>query len=267
MSIYLELTRRFNTGRFRAILSGGQAVVMHRLAMMSKDGDWILREDDEACQHVLNVLQEYGATYRFGAPLHPRWLVAGWSSHLEFVHTGLRVRTDFLTRPPRLSPERVEAMWARAYSSEIPFLEVVDLIETKKTNREKDYAVIGELARLLVAPEEILLHSRSARDLAAVAKAHPDLVARLLSRRPMLAALADGRWDVLEAALDAERRQLMRAHEARLARFAAAAARWAAIWPEVSREMASLPLAAAHALMIRRAEGVLPVAVPEGEPI
>jgi len=43
MNIYVELTRQFNHGRLRAILAGGQAVVLHRLAIMSKDGDWILR--------------------------------------------------------------------------------------------------------------------------------------------------------------------------------------------------------------------------------
>jgi hypothetical protein len=31
MNIYLELTRKFNSGRGRAILAGGQAVVLHRL--------------------------------------------------------------------------------------------------------------------------------------------------------------------------------------------------------------------------------------------
>ncbi len=45
----------------RAVLSSGQAVVMHRLAVMSKDGDWILREDDEALEHILAVLDDRGA--------------------------------------------------------------------------------------------------------------------------------------------------------------------------------------------------------------
>ena len=72
MNIYLELTRKFNQGRLRAVLAGGQAVVLHRLAMMSKDGDWILREDEETMSHVLSVLAEYGAHYRFGAPLDVR---------------------------------------------------------------------------------------------------------------------------------------------------------------------------------------------------
>ncbi len=40
---YLELTEELNQGRLRVPLSSGQAVVVHRLAVMSKDGDWILR--------------------------------------------------------------------------------------------------------------------------------------------------------------------------------------------------------------------------------
>ncbi len=71
-NIYLELTARFNRDRLHAIISSGQAVVLHRLAIMSKDGDWILREDDETMRHVLRVLGEQGAHYRFGAPLDLR---------------------------------------------------------------------------------------------------------------------------------------------------------------------------------------------------
>ncbi len=47
MSIYLDLTRQFNEGKLRAIICSGQAVVLHRLAIMSKDGDWIIHEDEE----------------------------------------------------------------------------------------------------------------------------------------------------------------------------------------------------------------------------
>ena len=78
VNVYQELTAVLNAGRLRAILSSGQAVVMHRLAVMSKDGDWILREDDEAPGHVLAVLAERGAHYRFGAPLDRRWMAGGW---------------------------------------------------------------------------------------------------------------------------------------------------------------------------------------------
>ena len=100
---YLDLTEEFNRGRRRALVSSGQAVVLHRLAIMSKDGDWVLREDEEAVHHVLDVLAGRGARYRFGAPLDVRWLASGWSSHFEHWRDGLRLRTDFVTRPPRIS--------------------------------------------------------------------------------------------------------------------------------------------------------------------
>ena len=59
-NIYLQLTRLFNEGRKRVIITSGQAVVFYRLAIMSKDGDWIIREDAEATSYVLQVLNEKG---------------------------------------------------------------------------------------------------------------------------------------------------------------------------------------------------------------
>lgn len=261
-NIYLELTRRFNRGRLRAILSSGQAVVLHGLAVMSKDGDWILREDEECTGHILQVLEGYGARYRYGAPLDSRWLSGGWSSHLEFSFEGLRVRTDFVTRPPRLDPEAMERLWAD--HRPIPFVDAASLAELKKTNRERDYAVIGELARLMSGPREQLLHSRSARDLIRLARAHPELAAELARTRPLLAAGSESR-ETLEVALDAERRRLIRVNEARLARYAAAAEPWAVKWPALVRKLDGLPLPRAHAVMVEEALGALPFA-PAGAP-
>ena len=137
MSVYLSLTRAFNEGALRAILSSGQAVVVHRLALMSKDGDWILRERPEALRYVLEVLEKRGARYRFGAPLDVRWMEGGWNSHLEFSPDRLRVRTDFVTRPPRLSSSDLIALWREVESSDLPVVDPRRLAELKKTNREK----------------------------------------------------------------------------------------------------------------------------------
>lgn len=263
MNIYLQLTDEFNRGRLRAILSGGQAVVMHRVALMSKDGDWILREDNEALAHILTVLEGYGATCRFGAPLDVRWMSGGWSAHFEFMYHDLRIRTDFVTRPPRIPADRLALLWREQKDRKPPFLDAADLIESKKTNREKDYAAIGELARMLESVEDRLKYSRSARELIDLAGQYPDKIAEMEERRPVLAAISDG-LEPVEAALDAERRQLMRANERRLAAYMTAAARWQAIWPEISRSLDGKPLHAAHREMIRRAADLLPVTVPGG---
>ena len=44
-NIYLKLIQEFKKNRLRVIIFRGQAVVLHRLAIMSKDGDWIIREN------------------------------------------------------------------------------------------------------------------------------------------------------------------------------------------------------------------------------
>ncbi len=256
---YLDLTDAFNRGRRRALVSSGQAVVLHRLAIMSKDGDWVLREDDEAMRHVLDVLADRGASYRFGAPLDVRWLAGGWSAHFEHRRDGLRLRTDFVTRPPRLSPAALGRMWRDADASDSDVVGLEPLVQMKMTMREKDYAVIGELARRLDDPRSQLLLSRSSRDLIRLADDRPDVLAAVAPQRPLLAHIAGGR-EALEEALDRERRVLMRADEARLARYRVSAEAWAAAWSEVSRQIAGLRLHEAHRIVTTRAEGVLPCA-------
>jgi hypothetical protein len=257
MNVYLELTHEFNSGRTRAIVSSGQAVVLHRLAIMSKDGDWILREDQETLDHILSVLARHGACYRLGAPLDLRWMRGGWSAHLQFREGLLRVRTDFVTRPPRLSPEDLASLWTAQEGKSPPVVGLQALAELKKTDREKDYAVIGELVRLMPDPRDRLRYSRSARDLLDLVRRHPELAAKVGAARPVLAKAAEGR-DALETALDAERRELMHANERRLGAYRRAAADWSAAWTALDRELAALPLPEAHRLMVTRAEALLP---------
>jgi hypothetical protein len=263
MNIYFKLTNQFNKGRLRAILSSGQAVVLHRLAIMSKDGDWIIREDPEALMHILTVLNSFGARYRFGAPLDSRWLAGGWSSHFEFMNEGIRIRTDFVSRPPRISTERLEKIWKEQQSREFPFVDLPDLAELKKTNREKDYAIIGDLSRRMEHIEERLRYSRSAREINEWYLQDPDKVTALTKER----GIDPGSLrtvELLEMALDAERRRLIHQNERRLAGYATAAKEWSGCWKEVERKTAGLPLLEAHQILAGFAEKVLPKKIETG---
>lgn len=231
--------------------------MVHRLAIMSKAGDWILREEPAARNHVLEVLAAHGARYRFGAPLDLRWMAGGWSAHLEFRRGPLRLRTDFVTRPPRISADWLARIWRHAEATANDVVALEPLAAMKLTNREKDYAVVGELARLMTDPHAQLLYSRSSRDLLQLAEEHPAAVAAAARQRPLLASIAAGR-EALEEALDHERRLLIRANEERLARYLAAAEDWAKAWPDVQRQIEGLSLPEAHRLVVARAEEVLP---------
>ncbi len=260
-NIYLDLTNEFNDGELRAILSEDLAVVVHGLAFSSKDGDWIVRETPEAPDHILRVLASHGARYRMGAPLDVRWMSGGWSAHFEFSHEGNRVRCDFVTRPPRLSPTDLASLWQEherqeAFEEPVPTLDLRRLAELKKTDRERDYPFIGEIARRLPPSQEVLL-SRSARDLIALwpgFSAHEQ--EQFTSQRPLLREIERGRR-ALEVALDGERRKLMELNQYRLAAYERAALSWSKTWSSIKSEMATMPLLQGHALLVKRAEHIL----------
>jgi len=265
VSIYLSLTREFNAGRLRAIVCSGQAVVLLRLAIASKDGDWILREDQEAIDHVLSVLESHGARYRFGAPLDLRWLRGGWSSHFEFPENGLRVRTDFFTRPPRVTPQALADLWQEQEGRDPPFTGPKVLAAIKMTGRAKDWPFVGELARLVDSDRDRILLSQSARDLMSFAQRHPELVLELRDQRPALGALAEGE-SALEAEIDRERRTWMARDRRRIAAYVEAARDYAAGWSSSLAAIEGLPLRSAHALAVSWAESCLPVHPPDLDP-
>jgi len=217
-NLYFELTRELNAEGPIAALASGQAVVFYRLAMMSKDGDWILMETPAACQRALDVLTRRGARYRPGAPLDVRWLAAGWSSHFEFFDPkGRRIRCDFLTRPPRVPVEELSTLFT-AIAAPTLVVPIEPLIRMKQTQRAKDYPIIGELARMLPPEREIELTTDPDRILALAP--HHGGGSR---RRAVQAAREDRSRDevVVELAREADRMQAE--DRARLERFRAAA--------------------------------------------
>lgn len=260
MTIYLELTREFNAGRPRTVLCSGQACVLHRLAIASKDGAWILREDEEALEHVLGVLARRGARYRFGAPLDVRWMSGGWSAHLEFPDEDVRVRTDFFTRPPRVSEAELRSLWQRPDVPEPAFTDARLTAQMKMTDRERDWAFVGELARLLPDPRDELRYSRSPRDIQRLAREHPALVRELVRERPLL-AFVDAGSERLDEELDRERRAAMRLNVQRLSAYGDAARAWASAWPAVERATRALSLREAHRVVVAEALSCLPTAL------
>lgn len=253
VNVYFGLTEEFNAEGVVALLASGQAVVFYRIALMSKDGDWVVRESEQACQRVRAVLASHGARYRPGAPLDPRWLAGGWSSHFEFLDTGQRrIRCDFVSRPPRVPAVDLDEMF-RAARGEAA-LRVVDperLILLKQTQRAKDYPVIGEIARLLPADREL----RWTTD--------PDRILELAgphgigSERPSVQAARQGRpRDEVVVELARELDRLQSEDRRRMRRYEEAARPYLAEFRGALDGVASLEKG--HAAAVRLAERLLP---------
>jgi hypothetical protein len=210
---------------------------------------------------VLGVLESRGATYRFGAPLDLRWLQHGWSSHFQFLHEGMRVRTDFFSRPPRVPSGMLAELWREQEGKDPAFTGPAVLLRIKQTGREKDWPIVGELARLLPDVRDQLRWSRSARDLLALATKHPSLVTEVAKERPVLLAVGRG-LDELRLALEQERFATMDADSLRVLTYLGATAAWEQLWPAVERATAGMPLRAAHRIVVESALRCLPTLVP-----
>jgi hypothetical protein len=145
---YFRLHGEFRKAGAEVLLSSGQACVVFGIAAFSKDGDWIIRENDCSCAAVLKVLGQHHAVYRLGAPLAPDWLALGMTSHFEFqMAGGFRMRADFCSRPPRV-PD-VERMWKRAVrTTGMDVVDVESLVQLKQTRRLRDYSMVGALAEV-----------------------------------------------------------------------------------------------------------------------
>lgn len=260
-NVYFELTREFNRDATVAVLSSGQAVVWYRLSLMSKDGDWIVREDEPACARVLEVLGAHGARYRPSAPLDPRWLCGGWSSHFEFSdERQRRVRCDFVSRPPRVRSDAIRTMFGgQRAAGDIAVIDLESLVVTKQTQRAKDYPIIGALARLLPAAREILYTTDPDRviDLAATTGTEVGREAVAAARR------GAPRSDVV-VALARETDEMQQRDRARIERYLAACAEYLREFQRL--DLGAPPLGEAHPRVCELAERLLPAFVtpPQG---
>jgi hypothetical protein len=256
-NIYFELTEAFNATAPTVALASGQAVVYYRVAIMSKDGDWIIRETGEACSLVLGELEARGARYRPAAPLDVRWLAGGWSSHFEFFDPGRRrVRCDFVSRPPRVPRAAIDALFVR--TGRPPALHVVDLaplIALKQTQRAKDYPVIGELARRLPPEREIEVTTDPDRIIALA-----PVYGHASSRAAVRAADVDRHAVVV--ALAEEIDTMQQADRRRVAAYEAVAQPYLEACR--AQNVSILGLREAHARMLEIAERLLPLTVLPG---
>jgi hypothetical protein len=257
---YFAFTDACNARHPLVILASGQACVWYRLTLASKDGDWIIAENSEACSVVIAQLQLQGAKYRLGAPLHPRWLAAGWSSHFEAIQgDGTRLRFDFVSRPPRIDPIALTALWGRVHAGSPAVVDPETLIRLKQTLRLKDYPFIGALASKLPDPESQIRWTIDPAHLQGLISAHPELMPTLVQHRPVVAEIlqrASRDEDALAVAIDGEIRSWRRADDQRITRYTRAIEPWSRRFREL--DLQTMPLTAAHACMIESASGILP---------
>lgn len=194
---------------------GGQACVLYGAAEFSRDTDLALLADHENLTRLHAALDELGAATIAVPPFELQYLERGHAIHFAFGDRPGRMRVDVMSRMRNVDP--FPALWERRTTLQLPgvgdvdLLALPDLVQAKKTQRDKDWPMIRRLvevnyltfrdnpsdARILFWFSELrtpsLLHE--------VALAYPHGVLEAKQKRPWLAKVNWERKQDIEIAL------------------------------------------------------------------
>jgi len=198
---------------------GGQACVFYGAAEFSRDADFAILADPRNLARLRAALQDLQAEVIAVPPFDVRFLRRGHAIHFRCRHPeAMGIRIDVMSRMRGVDP--FGKLWVRRTTIELTdgspcdLLSLPDLVQVKKTQRDKDW---GMLRRLLEAHffqnrksptfakvRFWLRELRTPELLIEAAQAHPRLCSRLASARPLLALAVPGQEVKLAHALKEE---------------------------------------------------------------
>jgi hypothetical protein len=198
---------------------GGQACVSYGAAEFSRDLDLAILASLQNLEALRAAMQGLHAEVIAVPPFEAKYLRKGHAVHFRCHDAdadGLRV--DVMSRMRGV--DSFAKLWARRTTIELPdgtrfdLLSLPDLVQAKKTQRDKDWPMIR---RLLEADFFGRRHSATAADvrfwlrelrtfslLVALAAAHPEICRRLVPKRPLLRLALRGDEAALATALTVE---------------------------------------------------------------
>lgn len=210
------------TKQVRYLLMGGQACVLYGAAEFSRDTDVAVLAESPNLERLAQALAELQARCIAVPPFSEDYLKRGHAIHFRCEHPEAQgVRVDMMSFMRGVAP--FPELWERRTTVEmaaglvIELLSLQDLVQAKKTQRDKDWPMIRRLVeahyqknRDQATPEQVRFWLREARTvtlLEELARQHPEQLSQALAGRPLLALAAAGDPEGLTAALEAEEKQ------------------------------------------------------------
>jgi len=205
--------------RVRALLMGGQACVFYGAAEFSRDTDFAILADAANLARLRKALAELQAELIAVPPFAIRYLRRGHAIHFRCQHPeALRMRVDVMSRMRGV--DAFAKLWQRRTTLQIPggekcdLLSLPDLVQAKKTQRDKDWPMIRRLVEAHYfenqrkpTPAQIRFRFQELRTpelLVELAVRYPAICRRWVEQRPLLAHAQSGKMTELEQALLAE---------------------------------------------------------------
>ena len=205
--------------RVRALLMGGQACVFYGAAEFSRDVDFAILADAANLGRLRKALRELEASPIAVPGFSLKHLRRGHAVHFRCQHPdALRLRVDVMSKMRGVAP--FDALWRRRTVIALPggtecaLMSLPDLVQAKKTQRDKDWPMIRRLVEAhyfqnqkAASPARIrfwLTELRTPELLIEVARKAPAAARRLAASRPLLQHAISADTGKLLQALTAE---------------------------------------------------------------
>ena len=202
--------------RVRALLMGGQACVFYGAAEFSRDTDLVIVANAVNLARLRKALGELQAEPIAVPPFAIKHLRRGHAIHFRCQHPeALRMRVDVMSKMRGV--DAFDKLWRRRTTIELPdgtkcdLLSLPDLVQAKKTQRDKDWPMIRRLVEAHYfenqkrpKPAQIRFWFQELRTpelLVELARRYPAIGQRLAKKRPLLALAQAEDPTVLEQAL------------------------------------------------------------------
>jgi hypothetical protein len=209
--------------RVRALLMGGQACVFYGAAEFSRDTDFAILADATNLARLRKALADLRAEPIAVPPFELKYLRRGHAIHFRCQHPeAVRMRVDVMSKMRGV--DTFSKLWQRRTTIELPdgtkcdLLSLPDLVQAKKTQRDKDWPMIRRLVEAHYFSHNVkssaaqikfwLTEFRTPPLLLEIAQAHVGIARRLATKRPLLKHAISGKLTQLENALVYEENRL-----------------------------------------------------------
>jgi hypothetical protein len=189
----------------RHLLIGGQACVLYGAAEFSRDCDLVIQADPANFEKLNSALAELRAELIAIPEFKAEYLERGHAVHFRCHHPDVEsLRIDVMTKMRGCEP--FENMWERRTTIQDPntdavyeVLAIEDLVQAKKTQRDKDWPMIRRLIEAhysdnRATPNDRMIEfwlreSRTPRIISELLNRFPEKIAAVAIERPWLAGV------------------------------------------------------------------------------
>ena len=217
----LKVLSTLRKHRVRCLLIGGQACIIYGAAEFSRDSDFVILCTPENLALLRKALASLKAELIYVPPLEADYLKRGHACHFRCMAKDVKnLRVDVISRLRGCDP--FDMLWERRNAvslkkgGRIDVIGLRDLVQSKKTQRDKDWMMLRRLVE-----NDVILHkdnpseeqvrwrlreSRNAQRLIELAEKYPEMAGESIAVRPLLSFAVTKDLQRLDSGLQDEER-------------------------------------------------------------